>query len=396
MPKLLLVLTGLWVLMLSGCSSNTKTYLYDLSRGPKLPTYSSSNEANPCMDWINHVLVINARGKLKPIKFLHQDCKDYPVETSVDQHIQNILNNLAKTQKNHQLKKGLLVFIHGGMNDYESSLRRVERDLDAMMKDGYYPVFINWPSAPFDSYGDSMVNYYQGAWDNDSDRYGSPFTFATDLIEIVARAPQSFRKQAYLYITSFCYNEYMQNKLPSFLCSLNKESKLPYLFLENDPCVLKKSAELNGEIPENADYLNGFECLDNTDKSASNFITDQLIKVPLDSLKILTTPIVDPLGNRAWNSMLSRTHFAMREPCKDDTFGIGSCREGVVHQFFSKLQNQVPGIRIAQVSDANPSNEIKLTLIGHSMGTIIASEIVNQFPNLNYENVVFLGAAVSV
>ena len=45
---------------------------------------------------------------------------------------------------------------------------------------------------------------------------------------------------------------------------------------------------------------------------------------------------------------------------------------------------------------ADPSNHYAITLIGHSMGTIVANEMVLTHPNLCYSNIVYMGAACNV
>ena len=59
-----------------------------------------------------------------------------------------------------------------------------------------------------------------------------------------------------------------------------------------------------------------------------------------------------------------------------------SAREGPLFHLAETLLDEVP-------------EATKITMIGHSMGTMIAAELAHLFPTLNYSDIVFLAAAAS-
>jgi hypothetical protein len=62
-------------------------------------------------------------------------------------------------------RKRILLFIHGGMNTAQASIERVKHVLkyrQEILKDGIYPIFINWDSSLTSSYLDRLVSLRQG------------------------------------------------------------------------------------------------------------------------------------------------------------------------------------------------------------------------------------------
>lgn len=366
------------LILLSGCSSlNQKTLEYKLSQPPDLPDSTIVDRKLSCEDWTRHVVAVNGRGEFKPVKFTHPDCNGQEPITKLDDHLRKIVESVRDSGK-----KRLLIFIHGGMNDYQDSLGRVERDLPKMMKDrDTYPIFVVWPSEMFDSYGDSIANYYQGSWDHMGYFLSVPFMFATDLAEVGARSLISYGKQTNLLLGSSCFNEAMRDVIPLY-CGPNPNKPA---FAEINPTNGQRNQNDDERNPTNdpceeADPPKGFSCVKTSAKEAGDFW--RLKNILLSPLKLISVPVIDPLGERDWNSMISRTRFAMRQPCKEDVWGKGNCKVGPAYKLFKVINENL--------------KDREITLIGHSMGAIVASEVVNAFPDLPYRNVVFMGAAVSI
>lgn len=357
-------------------SKDNKPYSFALTDNPKLPGETAEG-TDPCQAWNNHVIAINRRGEFKPIKFEHSDAckKNQTPELDVEKHIDNILNAFHRSGK-----KRLMLFIHGGMNDYSSSLGRIDRDLQRIIEERAedFPVFIVWPSEALDSYGDSIYHYYQGTWDHPAYSWTVPFKFATDLTEIGVRSLLSYGKQGNLWLGSRCFSEYWSNTFPfkwgycrpPFREPKGEDSNPTY-----DPC-----ADLNN--------TDAYRCVASGPETAKDFDFNfkRIAGYGLWPIKLAAIPIVDSLGYRDWYSQISRARFAFQKPCKDDFWGKGSCSDGVIKLFIERLA--------AQNTDTGRAWEI--TLIGHSMGAIVASEIIGAFPDLPYRNVVFIGAAVSI
>ncbi|MGJ0514368.1 MAG: hypothetical protein ACR65O_01310 [Methylomicrobium sp.] len=376
------------LILLSGCSSQIqRTVEYELSQLSNEPNNPTEEQKLSCVDWTQHVVAIDKRGRFAPVKFTipDDDRKDSKTDikngcdpaTNLDIHLDNIVNSVRVSGR-----KKLLIFIHGGMNGYKSSLKRVERDLPKMMKDrDTYPIFVVWPSEMFDSYGDSIANYYQGSWDHRGYFLSVPFMAATDLAEVGTRSVLSYGKQTNLLLGSTCFNEYWRGFLPLY-CGPNPNKPA---FAEIKPTNGQRNQNGDERNPTNdpceeADPPRGYSCVKTSAKEAGDFW--RLKNILLSPLKLISVPVIDPLGERDWNSMISRTRFAMRQPCKDDVWAKGNCEAGPAYKLFKIINEKL--------------QDREITLIGHSMGAIVASEAVNAFPDLPYRNVVFMGAAVSV
>lgn len=363
--------------LLSGCSSLTQKPLeYELSRQPVLPNSNTKDVKLACEDWARHVVAVNGRGEFKPVKFTHPDCNKQDPVSNLNDHLEQIVKSAGASST-----KKLLIFIHGGMNDYESSLGRVERDLSDMMRDvDTYPIFVIWPSEMFDSYGDSIAHYYQGGWDNLRNLISVPFKIATDLAEIGTRSLLSYGKQTNLLLGSLCLNEGWRDDFPLYCGPKPNNPAVPS---SNEPQQRNQNDDdrnpTNDPCEETVEPR-GFKCVKTSAQAAYEFW--HLKNLLLSPLKLVSIPIVDPLGVRDWNSMISRTRFTLRKPCKEDVLGKGDCDVGSVHKLFQAIDENL--------------RDKEITLIGHSMGAIVASEIVNTFPDLPFRNIVFMGAAVSI
>ena len=67
--------------------------------------------------------------------------------------------------------------------------------------------------------------------------------------------------------------------------------------------------------------------------------------------------------------------------------------KGAFYLLFDGLKERLYTNSALQSCD---SSKPRITIIGHSMGTMVANELFSQFPNLPYENIVYMAAASSV
>lgn len=346
------------MLLVSGCSTVQE---YKVS----LPDHVIPNR-ELCQNLSRHFIAIDKRGGFTPIYF--DECSGITVSTAVS--VTEILDEIA-IQKQKRPKLKLLVFIHGGLNNPEGdkgSIRSFVADLQKMKETcipdankncaNYYPLFVIWPSELFDTYGDSIANYYQGEWDGKIPTISMPFRLGVDFAEILVRAPQSFFHQMKLWIDSRSLADHQTSKFLS-----------------------------QGNTHDICNKISGFYCVNDGD--SSNFEINQFLDnygEILFPLKLLTIPSVDPIGRRAWQSMVARSHFGFQTPCG---MKIGfmpsynSCQYGALKKFFDEFKKK--GLE-----------EMSIRLIGHSMGTILASEIIRENPDLDYEEIIFMAAAATI
>jgi len=338
--------------------------------------------AHGCEIYENNVISANERGgyfdtKIKklPNDKCELEFKTITNNSETEGGITRILDRIKMQGKKP------LIFIHGGLNDFNEGLERVTTTVDSILEESdYYPLFLIWPSG-IDTYFDSLNNYLQGEWDRPVDRIAVPFKFATDLLLIPARLPINYASNYKLASNSSFYLEKNSPPFNNFLRSFHslflfaeEEEKKDVPYITNDPCFSKRY------------FKEGFYCLDINKEDVDSFYYKQLwSRILFTPVKFITIPIADPLSRRAWDSMYARIRFTFRTPCSADKSGIGNCKPGIFKQFFYKLRDYTMDQSIDNV-----------TLIGHSMGTIVAGEIIREFPEIPYENVVFSGAAISI
>lgn len=353
-----------------------------------IATYHDSIETdipkNSCKVYENNVIAADKRGN-HYIPTINSDASSNKCKITfdtnfdilkTDKYFSNILDKVKESNKKP------LIFIHGGLNDYIDSLERVTTTIDIILKESnYYPIFLIWPSEGLDTYRDSLVNYLQGEWDRPIDVLSIPFKFATDLFLIPAKLPINYATNYKLASNSTFYlekyNPPFNTQLRSFHSStiffFNEDKNESYI--ANDPCF-------NATIPKK-----GFYCKNIEKVHVDEYYYDQLWnRVLFFPLKLISIPISDPLVRRAWDSMYARIRFTFRTHCPADKSGVGDCRTGVFYNFFDKLDKYIK----------NNSDINNITLVGHSMGTIVAGEAIREFPEIPYKNVVFSGAAISI
>jgi pimeloyl-ACP methyl ester carboxylesterase len=129
--------------------------------------------------------------------------------------------------------------------------------------------------------------------------------------------------------------------------------------------------------------------------SQTGYFTSYVVTFPF---KLLTAPFIDAFGKSAWDNMSRRTQTMFRSPAQFErpatTNEIQAARrragepaDGAVARLMQAL---------GELATADPSNHYSVTLVGHSMGTIVANQMVLAHPGLGYSNIVYMGAACSV
>jgi hypothetical protein len=252
-------------------------------------------------------------------------------------------------------RRDLLIFIHGGLNSEQNRLERAFIDANRMLADSqaWYPLFVTWPSGGLQSYVDQRVHYNQGDYDSDFKRIASPLYFLTDAVESVVRAPVAWAE-------SISWVQLGQNDAVRQIGDrIGCEGSGP-----NYRCVPLEGRD-DRSTAEEIWYW-----------SPIGFVG-----------RVISVPVVDAVGQPAWDAMVSRTRMLMRKPFNDRDFAAADGKldgKGDLWYLFNVL-SELP-------ADEQPP----ITLIGHSMGAIVVNEILSSFPDLPYRNIVFMGAAASV
>lgn len=286
-----------------------------------------------------HQLYIDQDGNL-----LTPDSREALNPVEERNYVNNILAEYS-TLKESNPNLVLTVFIHGGLNTFKAATSRVETFKEDMLADGKYPLFISWNSAPLTNYKDHLFKIRRGISRPVLGVLSSPFVLLEDGFRAIARVPAS------------TYN---------------------VLFGQN---TIRKSNSGGEKTPTNnaLSQLNGSAFnLNYEENEEGKWIEWATVWNPI---KLATAPILDGLGTGAWNSMLRRTDLVLR---KDSGFSGDEKSQShtAVTRFFTLFEKM--------------DNDNQIDLIGHSMGAIIANNIVAKYPRLNFKNIVYMGAACRI
>jgi len=309
----------------------------------------------------NHILSINSDGS--------------PTDPETDstltraEHQQRIKQTLlpetfpVKTDK-------LLIYLHGGLNTPSTSNARTAILAPIMEEDKYHSVFVNWRSGFFTTYGEHLFSLRQGeSWPYFWGPVTSPFVLIEDLGRGIVRTPMVWTYQT---------NSFIKTISGEKLAIWEEGAKGINVNLN----ALQASTPLEekfGELPTLADERTK---LDKVGQGLLGGI--QLV------FGLTTAPIFDAGGTGAWDAMKRRTELMFsKAPPEDGTFNnldqYTTIREGALVDFFNVLRERQRN---------NPNLEI--VLIGHSMGTIIANNILLKWPDINFSKVIYMGAACTI
>ncbi len=337
------------------------------------------------------VIAIDQRGRYAPVRFTLPDrCQKQPIqqptpgddcvpkrdgpppEQFTDCFIEYAKQIRARVTDPPQGKRyHLLVFIHGGLNELDGRLERAFVDANRMLKgqglaqaqvragtsdqpeEVWYPLFVTWPSGGLQSYIDQRAHYNQGDYDSDFKRFASPLYFATDAVESVVRAPVAWAE-------SISWFEAGQNQAVATI----------------------------GDRIGCTEYGPSYGCEPLEGPDARSKADQVWYWSPIGILgRVVSVPVVDAVGQPAWDAMVGHARMLMRKPFNDKEFAAAN----------GKLDGKSDLWHLFQVlKELPPEQRPPITLIGHSMGAIVINEILRNFPDLPWRNIVFMGGAASV
>ena len=305
----------------------------------------------------SHALRVREDGTLKPF-----DAGGYA------RYLHELADEARATKR-----KVILIRAHGGMNAIQGALAnsiRIIREIQDDTSTSYYPILINWNSGPLDSYFSSSASgryvFLEGGpgdgiwWPR---LISGPFYIAADLLGGTVR----------------------------------------YVVFDFTPQVVNVFAPLSGQshaIPMSGwtqpqvrpvimpDTSLGRDCWPGGSR-ATAFATN-VVTFPT---RIIGGLGVESFGAPAWTGMRRRAKLLLRaefEPPEELSLGVSlrpavEAKPGPVGELLDTLQN---------VLRVRP--DLRVELIGHSMGAIIASEIAEDPHGIEFDDIVFLAAAVSL
>lgn len=247
----------------------------------------------------------------------------------------------------------VLFFVHGGLNPYQTGLDRIgklvnlkdgdEKKKDLLGRSSYYPVFINWNSSFGSSWWDDNFMIRRGTRDPWGGFLTSPFVLAGRLAESALTAPREWWYQG-------------DNAWKSI-----REPKSP-------------------------------------DEKEADLVLDGVTYFGLLPARGLTVPALRAFGTPAWEMMKRRTELLLARKLRPNDYA----KEGAGRTFMEVLKERIPKDREGKPvkgkwgTGDGTKGPIEITLVGHSMGTMVLDRLLRAFPDVHFQRIVYMAAASSI
>jgi pimeloyl-ACP methyl ester carboxylesterase len=253
----------------------------------------------------------------------------------------------------------ITVFIHGGLNTLSASVNRAYDLTGQMLADQTYPIFVGWRAGPLSNLKSHLFFDRGGEYHPTTGPLTMPFILVEDVFRSVGKAPRAMWNAVTQQLT-----------VPK---SIKTRDERAY--------EAKRYDLVGPSVPRCDDASLGqrktllYICKRDADVGVRKRDTAQL----LNPLKYVTAPLVEGFGTGTWTSLLRRTDLLLQ---RDEVYrGVDNSGTAL-----EKLLNALERL------DSKP----ELNLIGHSMGSIVANNIISRHPDLEYANVVYMAAAARV
>ena len=316
-----------------------------------------------------HSIYVDGYGHLlnpvteKPISNTGNVIKDYNAENL---YIDRILSDFACQRRNDPNLK-LTLFIHGGLNQFKDATTRARKYTNQMLADGQYPVFISWDSGFQSNYFDHLFRIRKGLSTPVLGVPSAPFVLLEDIARSLSRIP----------------------------ASVYKEFKTPLVVT----IAVKTEDERDYESREDALSKLGFDV-----QSSEPFrgVAGDYWTI-WNPLKLLGAPLVDGFGTGAWDGMLRRTDLVLTKSSafEGNYLPVGNAAKSKKTSYETqrgedaRIFDTAATLFLKRIEDFG-DNAPQLNIIAHSMGSIVAVNILARHPSLRVNNLVFMGAAARV
>lgn len=311
-----------------------------------------------------HVVQVDTDGQYQQIKTdllcSEHDPDPYQQPDSLEDHLKNIKNHISPDFDE------VMFIIHGGLVSFRQGIQEAIELNRAILNDAennadrkVYPIFINWRSGGWDAYAEQLLEIRKGERMKVLGKITAPVKLMSDIGRGIADMPSLGALEGdRLWDTQFHAG------------TLNACDQDTY-----KPAKVK--------CPDDA----------NADKNQFLSTFGYFVATPV---RILTAPFVNGAGRPAWENMVRRTRNAFWQEPRDHK----PAKFGVVRALFDYLfinhRGELTDRYQTSAEQACSLGQLKIDLIGHSMGTMIVSDLLHAYPQCPYNDIVFMAAAVSL
>lgn len=300
-----------------------------------------------------------------------------------------------------RVKRKLLLYVHGGLNEQQETLDRAARLAPVILCSGSYPIFINWKSNLISSYFEHLFFVRQGRHMSALNPLALPLFPAyliTDIARGISRMGTSFGQ--------LVLNDYEASRLYQDLFSHEIAEDLQLKAMKN----------------ANAIHMSSHELQDQPIVESIHSALTWLITLPS---KIGSAPFLDAAGTSAWENMNRRTQVLFN---REDQFDLGSSlgertrrqalasngnNGGTSPYAWGSAEMPVMGGLMRFLLELEKSIErshdkIEITIVAHSMGAIVINQMLksinsdvlglrsDNISKLPIADIVYMGAACSI
>ncbi len=287
--------------------------------------------------------------------------------------------------------KEIVIYIHGGLNNIDGAIAKSAHLTDMFDEQRTYFIGICWNSNLMPTYGEHLFKVREGLHQGPKAIATSPAMLISDVGGAAARLPMNlasfFWQDAYTVNPRGFTRRKLADRRYTQIRRSAKNTKLERLVVGDAKDERSKAMLLGSDF--------------------GRWLITYPVKVP-------STLVLDALGVQPWKSMLRRTRTMFERESEfipmldfDDAVllnaYLGNPPNNVV-PFLDKLNYtgrkgavwQFGNYLATGMAAPAPGERPTITIIGHSMGAIVACELLQRFHALPVDNVVFEAAACSV
>ena len=353
----------------------------DMAANP-VPAPTSKYSWQPCNGSISV--------KLRPLKARDESGYFHDLFREMDSYF-------VGREKDEELRKRdggrrrITLIIHGGLNSNHGTIERAQELSRNLRNDGRYPIFINWQASLTRSLGAHLFTVRHGDDQGLKSAPLAPLYLGADVATGYARAPliwidqiendvDRVRRRYFNHRTrsddEYCALRQAQIDCNRPDCRTIDISKGPFqqTLIEGTESTARYSA--TGFVPLHV-YASAFHL----SWPVWTWIPARYVISPL--LYGLGAPAWDEMERHATLGFHGRTE-ASTNPGQNDERGAGG-----LTRFLKALQEHIGCTRSSEC-------QYEITIIGHSMGTIVENHILRDFDDLPIRDIVYMAAASSV
>jgi len=289
-------------------------------------------------------------------------------------------------------KKKILLFVHGGLNDTTQGMQHFWGDYQRILAGEYYPVFVVWPSGWASTYVEHLIWVRQGIKAETARE--KAFSIGTVPFVLVADLGRAL------------------TRLPLVVANNSKSDVETSTAIRNSDggAAVRQYQQL---VADNYHVTIGDDYSRLSDRSVRAITYWATLPI-----KYFAASLIDGLGTPAWDNMLRRTQTVY--PSRLDDLERRRLQEAQVTQtnmataqissgkspsqrFLSRREEKKMQRYLAaglplfmnELQKREGKDVSEVTLVGHSMGSIILNRVVRD-SNMNFANIVYMGAACSI